>query len=405
MAEPLRKRAPESAQVQDEPAAKTLAVSHAAPEASALAAMPRMSAETGKSPMALMRDYAALAFGPGKVSLPDYVRLRLFDESFWAGQDRRAVVGQRRNRDLVVEANWRHDWYGMTSNKIASSQYLAAFGLPTIPLRAIYAPNMQRESWLVIRDAEALQHFLLDPENYPLFGKPAEGNQSLGSVGLTRCEPDTGMLIRTDGSKISVTDLIADINNHYADNGYVLQPLMAPHDDIIKLAGRKLATSRIVTIATEDGPKIFRASWKVPVGSNVADNYWRSGNLLAGLDLATGKVLRATSSTGFDLVNVTHHPDTGEHLIGAAIPNFAQMKEIALEGARLMRHFSVIGWDMASTPAGPMIVEMNETPDLFLNQLADRFGVLDADWTAFMRFQKTRSEAFVKKMKADIAAL
>ena len=35
-----------------------------------------------------------------------------------------------------------------------------------------------------------------------------------------------------------------------------------------------------------------------------------------------------------------------------------------------------------------MIVEMNETPDLFLNQISDRRGVMDEDFTRFLAQQK-----------------
>jgi hypothetical protein len=48
----------------------------------------------------------------------------------------------------------------------------------------------------------------------------------------------------------------------------------------------------------------------------------------------------------------------------------------------------MIGWDVTTLEGGPVIVEMNETPDLFLNQLADRRGVMDEDFTRFLAQQK-----------------
>src|ERR1700749_3081931 len=65
-------------------------------------ALQAMAAATGTSPMKLMREYSGLAFGPGKVNFRDYTNLRLFDDAFYDGNDKRAVVGQRRNRDLAV---------------------------------------------------------------------------------------------------------------------------------------------------------------------------------------------------------------------------------------------------------------------------------------------------------------
>src|SRR6185369_2495718 len=61
-------------------------------DASMMALVARISEDTGAPSIAVMSDAAALSLGPGKPSFSDYVRLRLFDEAFWSGADRRAVV-------------------------------------------------------------------------------------------------------------------------------------------------------------------------------------------------------------------------------------------------------------------------------------------------------------------------
>src|SRR5438045_1454802 len=70
-----------------------------------IAVLQRMSGETGQPPMRLMRDFAGLSFGPGHISFSDYARLRLYDEEFWAGVDRRTVVGARRAHELARRIN------------------------------------------------------------------------------------------------------------------------------------------------------------------------------------------------------------------------------------------------------------------------------------------------------------
>ena len=53
-----------------------------------------------------------------------------------------------------------------------------------------------------------------------------------------------------------------------------------------------------------------------------------------------------------------------------------------------MQHVAMIGWDVTALESGPVIVEMNETPDLFLNQISDRRGVMDEDFTRVLAQQK-----------------
>jgi hypothetical protein len=365
----------------------------------------RKMAEAAKgSALKVMREYATLAFGPGQVSFNDYTRLRLFDDAFYAGSDKRTVVGQRRNFDIDLTINYRHDWMGLFSNKVASASYLAAHGFPTIPVSAIYAKDLAGASHLVARNTDDLRAFLVNEANYPLFGKPIEGTQSLGSIGLKRYLAGSHSLETIDGREVPLDHFMLDIDQHYA-HGYLFQKFLTPHPAVYAVCGDRPATVRIVTLASEGEPKVFRACWKIPTGSNVADNYWRPGNLLAQIDLTSGRVRRVTSGSGLDLIEHTQHPDTKAQLVGMEVPNWTRLSQTAVEAARLMRHMPLIGWDMALLETGPVIVEMNEKPDFFLNQLADGRGVLDEEFTSFINGQKKKAADRARSIKREVRQL
>src|SRR5262249_2925457 len=99
----------------------------------------KMVAATKSSPLKIMREYTSLAFGPGRVSFSEYHKLRLFDDAYYEGRDKRAVIGWKRNAQINLAANFRYDWWGMLSDKIASESYLAAYGFPVLPTIAIYS--------------------------------------------------------------------------------------------------------------------------------------------------------------------------------------------------------------------------------------------------------------------------
>ncbi|KAF2991284.1 hypothetical protein OGR47_03985 [Methylocystis sp. MJC1] len=358
----------------------------------------RAAAMTGCSPMQLTREYSRLAFGPGKVTFEDYVKYRLFDDAWLAGADKADFVGARRNRDLVVEINYRHDWHGLLTNKLASQSYLAAYGLPTIAPLAIYAPGLAIASDRLLPSREALRGFLLDARHYPIFGKPVESFQSLGALALLGCDAANGELIAVGDKRLKIDEALDDIERHYAA-GYLFQKMVKPHQGLIPKIGERLATVRVLTIATPEGPKAFRAGWKIPAAGNVADNFWRAGNMLAGLDFETGRLLHATTGVGFEMKDVTRHPDTGAELIGLQVPDWQKMKAVAVEGAKVLRHFGIVGWDIAATDDGPMIVEANETPDFSLVQIADRRGILCKEFNDLLARQQAADAAYVKRMK------
>ena len=360
----------------------------------------KIVAATKLGPLKIMRDYLGLAVGPGRLSFKDYADLRLFDSAFWAGVDRRTVAGHGRNVLINQVVNFRHDWWGMLGNKVATGSYLAAYGFPVVPIMALYGEGLHRGAANVMGTAQELHAFLTDEAHYPIFGKPTEGLQSLGSIGLQRYRPQTNSLETRDGRVIQVDAFIDELRTHYAA-GYLFQRFVSPHADIRALCGDRLATVRMVTLTTDSGPKLFRACWKIPAHANMADNFWRAGNLLAKLDLAHGQVQRVLSGTGLNLVEHDRHPDTHASLIGARVPHWQAMIDTVLAAAHLMQHIPLIGWDVTATDEGPVIVELNESPDLFLPQLADGRGVLEPELLDFMAAQKRKEAAFRKTQQSD----
>jgi putative polysaccharide biosynthesis protein len=365
------------------------------------AALSKMVAASKTSPLKLMRDYVGLAFGPGKISFKDYNQLRLFDSAFWAGVDRRTVAGQRHVVAIHQAINYRLDWWGLLENKIASYSYLSTYGFPVIPVLAVYSENLKTNGALVASNAQQLHRILTDEANYPMFGKPVEGLQSLGSIGLRRYLPPQKTIETQDGRLVPLDAFVDQLRTHYP-TGYVLQKFLSPHAAIHALCGDRLATVRVVTLTTEAGPKVFRACWKIPAGANTADNYWRKGNLLAQIDIGQGKVLRVVSGSGLDLTQHDCHPDTKAPLIGFQIPHWQRMLDTVIEAARLMRHVPLIGWDVAALDEGPVIVEMNETPDFFLPQLADRRGILEPELMDFMAQQQHKFAEYKKSNRQSI---
>jgi len=172
-----------------------------------------------------------------------------------------------------------------------------------------------------------------------------------------------------------------------------------------KICGDRLATVRIYTINGENGPEVFRICWKIPAGKNVADNFWRKGNILAAVDYETGVVTRAIQGFAFDQTEITHHPDTGAQLVGAAIPNFKAIVDLSLEAARVFDSIRMVGWDIAPTDEGGVIVEGNYAPDFKLVQMAELRGILDARMTAFLAFCKRAKAKYDGDIRARSRAL
>ncbi len=359
----------------------------------------RIAAECGTSLFGLVKGYAKLAFGPGRLSLDEYLALRLFDPKMYGGIDKRAFVGLSRSRKIWITANFLVENFALAENKIAADALFAAYGFRVTPTQALFCSRAGTRSSKLLRDETELRDFLRDPEHYPLFAKPLGGFQSLGSASIDRYDATRNCLVLVSGQSVPLDKFVTDVATHYGA-GYLLQRRVSPHGLVRSICGDRLATVRLLTVMSTGAPRIMRACWKIPAAAHGADNFWRAGNLLAQLDLASGRVLRIVRGAGMTLEEVTRHPDTGAPLLGTVVPNWSAVTETALEAAKVLPDLKLVGWDIAPVDGGAALVELNHTPDFILPQLADRRGILDDEFRMFLAECKRLCRRWEREQRA-----
>lgn len=379
-----------TAEQKDEPAAKkpTLDTEVKASGTDFATALQAIATDYGRPLQQVVMEIARLSFGPGKVSFDEYMALRLFDDAGLGGADKTAFAGLKAAQSLWLTANADPTWFGIVDHKLAITTLLAGYGLPTIPTAALFAPGRRYPAVTTLGTADDLAEWLRRA-TYPLFGKAVSSNRSLGSASLVSFDADADVVTLLSGERVAVATFCAEVAAKFAE-GYLLQPRVEPHPAAKVICGDRLACVRVMTINGAAGPEVLRAVWKIPAGDNVADNFWR-GNILCQIDLETGRVVRAITGTGLACRQVETHPDTGATLTGIEVPGWAGIIDTAVAGAAALPDVPLIGWDIAATTSGAVIVEPNNTPDLFMVQLADRRGILDARFKSFLAHCETRN--------------
>jgi hypothetical protein len=151
-----------------------------------------------------------------------------------------------------------------------------------------------------------------------------------------------------------------------------------------------LNTFRLTTIRTNDG------KWHIPdfymrfgSGEGQVDNI-HAGGIQVFLDEA-GMTTKAYADRCSRLV--TQHPDTGQPLVGFKAEGYDESVALALRASKKFAVFGTIGWDIAFTADGPVIIEGNT---LWFAEHQDVIGPLVTEemarglktWTAFSRFPR-----------------
>lgn len=326
----------------------------------ALAAVARMAEAAGAPLTQLTADFAALALGPGRVSLGDFEALRLYDRAYWGEQDRRQVVGARRGRQLALEANFRHDWLALAGDRVAASAYLAAHGLPVRPILAIWRGGLATAGANLLRTREELRDFLERHAGQPITARPAEGGQARALFTGARQDPAAEI------------DRLVDEIGDTPGVSWIFQAPVSPHAEL----GGQVPPVRLITLNGERGARLFRAVWRL--GGR--------DDLVASLDLRTGQAFWLSPAAA------PHRARPAP--ADLAVPDWQALKAAAVEGARLFGQFGLLGWEIAPGAGSPVILGVDPTPDFGLCQVVERRGVLDAELQAFLAERRQSAAAW-----------
>lgn len=146
----------------------------------------------------------------------------------------------------------------------------------------------------------------------------------------------------------------------------VFQKIARNHPEIEQLTGSKtLQCLRIITLKPKNSGVVpYSAGFKISCRpQNDTDHFLlgATGNLYSTVNLERGQIRQAYD---FDhkkkvFVPVDHHPFTGEKLKGWEIPHLHEAVDLAIKVHTGLASLRSIGWDIAITPEGPMVIEGN----------------------------------------------
>ncbi len=149
-----------------------------------------------------------------------------------------------------------------------------------------------------------------------------------------------------------------DFYKYVTEKGFgTLEDVVENHPDLAKVYPYSANCLRMITIIGDDGePHLLYAVQKFGNGGRIVDNYGVHGPV----DLETGVFLYPAhpGETTEDKL-YTRHPYTDYPLIGFKVPFFKEAKEMILKAAMVLPQVRYVGWDVAITPTGPVIIEGN----------------------------------------------
>jgi len=336
--------------------------------AALLAAARSVRDETGKGVFSQIREMSRLRRGFGQLRATDYYALGVYDDSAYGSADKAGVVSWG-FRELARLNN--PGWWGVAADKLVTYAMLSAFALPFPRLLAVFdAAGRSHGPVPALSERSDIEAFLRRLGG-PAFGKPVGGSLGSGAASIDGYDPVADQLIMAHDVRIGVADFVAEyvLPSPY---GFVLQERVVPHPEILALTGPRVSTLRMVVLNGASGATLFRAMWKLAIGTQITDNYRRgtAGNLKAWVDVGDGRVRAAFHGRGADGGGQTigrpslgefvdRHPDTGQTIVDIEMPLWEESVELVLRAAPHFPGLRYQSWDVALGDRGPTILELN----------------------------------------------
>jgi hypothetical protein len=225
-----------------------------------------------------------------------------------------------------------------------------------------------------------------------LFIKPLRGEGGTGAEAWLH-EADGGYRSLVDGEYLSQADLVERIRT--SDQDVIIQTRLLNHEAIRDLSNGALMTVRLITLLDEKGTyEATHAGLRMAIGANRLVDNSHAGGIIAAVDMKSGRLGQATDiGLRPDIGWCTHHPDTGAMIEGRVLPLWPETIALACRAHAAFAPRVIVGWDIAITPKGPLLIEGNGAPGIDLLQRAPREPIGNSRLGEIMAFHLRNNPA------------
>lgn len=169
---------------------------------------------------------------------------------------------------------------------------------------------------------------------------------------------DDAILIRFDDKKIMLSDVLSK-------EPLIFETIIRQTAQLASFNATSVNTVRFMTTLLPNGEaKIIATFIKIGRAGKCVDNAGSGGNVDAAIDVQSGMLYNSILFEGWRKITpIDRHPDSNAKLNGTVIENWNTIKEKVIEYQKQLPFIKAAGWDIAITPEGPIIIEVNDMWD------------------------------------------
>lgn len=185
--------------------------------------------------------------------------------------------------------------------------------------------------------------------------------------GVLHCVVSNNNII-VNGQRLTLEEL----KNKLGEAKWVVQLACTSHPEIQIINNSALNTTRIVTILYGSEP-VYLTGFQSFATNNETTDSWGKGSIYVGIDVQNNSLKKHGyfhPGVGAKSI-VDKHPDSGIVFEGYKISLLRDAVYLCIKAHKIFYFNFVIGWDVAITDNGPVILEANENPGMHAVQCVD----------------------------------
>lgn len=155
----------------------------------------------------------------------------------------------------------------------------------------------------------------------------------------------------------------------------ILEEYIIQCDELSRFNSNSVNTVRFAMYTNNDGSITdIYSMFRTGVGDAVVDNA-SNGGIACAVDTETGIVI--SNGLTKKCQQFVEHPESHIKYMGYQIPRWDELKQTCYEASKLVPEYKMIGWDMALTDDGWVVVEANSRPNINTIQMCLGHGLRD----------------------------
>ena len=258
------------------------------------------------------------------------------------------------------------EWRVILDNKLLFNIYFRRFNLPVSNICGYYEHNVGfRFDGLPLNRPEHFRNLISELMPSSLVVKPVGGSQGKDILVFSNIEYNTEEIKfnSVDRGRLTLDEVLVCLHKETESKkyaGFILEERINQVDLLNNLNTDSLNTVRLVTLMSNERQVTFPlAVLRVGRSGSAVDNISRGG-LIIPLDIESG-ILSGKGITYSRFGKGLHssHPDSAVNFSGLLVPHWDEVKTLCCQAAMSFPFCRSVGWDVAVTDQGPILIEGN----------------------------------------------